>query len=421
MDFPFEWNPYADQPHNVAPKSERLRYHLKHAGSYLALAAANLRRAIPVLAFYRKYRKGLYKAPVALQNAVACSVSPGGDSEELLDLIGELGIRETLVRVPSWESERLAVYETLVGRLRDRGIGVCLALLQRRTDVLDPGAWISFLENVFSRFGGLCPCFEVGHAWNRTKWGLWDYREYLRLASPAFALAGKHGVKLVGPAVIDFEFHLYPATLPHLPFDKVSSLLYVDRKGAPENKQYGWATDRKVALLKAVVDASSKAGKDVWITEVNWPLQGTGLYSPASGRPNVTEEEQADFLVRYYVLCLATGLVERIYWWQLVAPGYGLIDSRLRPWRKRPSFQAFKTLREHIEDASFERKEDRPGTHIFRFSRRGKTFTICWTAGQPTNHIFDQPVTRILGRDGRELAVPSGAITLDRSPKYVFF
>ena len=35
--------------------------------------------------------------------------------------------------------------------------------------------------------------------------------------------------------------------------------------------------------------------------------------------------EQADYLVRYYLLTLGTGLVERVFWWRLIAwyfPGF---------------------------------------------------------------------------------------------------
>lgn len=363
MSFPFEWNSYADQPHNVAPKSERLRYHLRHAGAYFALAGANLRRAWPALARYRRLWKDMYGRPATIGGgAVACAVSETGErGEEIAGLLADAGVGATLVRAASWERDELGRRERFVRLLRDRGIEVTLALIQRRDDVLDAAGWRGFLEEVFDRFGPLCPRFEIGHAWNRTKWGVWSHREYLGLAKPAFEIAPRAGVKLVGPAVIDFEFHLYPVTLPRLPFDKISSLLYVDRVGAPENKQFGWSASRKLALLRGVVDASGARDRGLWITEVNWPLAGTGPWSPAAGRPNVGEGEQADYLVRYYVLMLASGLVERVYWWQLAAPGYGLIDSREEPWRRRPAFHAFRRLRAALEGSEYLGVDDGAG------------------------------------------------------------
>ena len=443
--FGFEWNPLADQPHNVAPRSERFGYHLRHAASYLEIAGANLRRLGPGLRRYRRLMKAIYREPVAIPaGAFGCSVSPApapgsipgrvpaaaGD-EAVLDLLDETGASRTLVRLASWEREdgTLAAREAFIRALRARGLDVVCALLQRRADVLDPASWRGFLEEAFGRFGPLVSYFEIGHAWNRTKWGVWDHREYVDLAEPAFELAPRFGVKLAGPAVIDFEFHLYPVTLPRLPFDSVTSLLYVDRMGAPEKGQHGWTTAMKLALLKAAVDttARSGAGKGLWITEVNWPLAGSGAFSPASGRPNVSEEDQADFLVRYYVLCLASGHAERIYWWQLVAPGYGLVDDRESPWRRRPAFRAFAALRARLEGSLYEGRQTAPpcGVEVFRFRKEGRAFAVCWAPeGGPAEITLDTPAAAVLDREGREIpraAAEPRKIVVDGSPKYVLF
>jgi hypothetical protein len=422
MTFKFEWNEFADQPHNVAPRKERLRHHFKHAGSYFTLTSANVRRAIPILKLYRRYWKNIYRAPVSLGSPFAVSVSPTGErDDEVIENLKATGVRQTLVRIPSWEKEDLTRYEGFLKRLKQEQFDVTLALLQRREDVVSLPSWVRFLEDVFSGLAACCSAVEVGHAWNRTKWGVWDYTEYLDLARPAVDLAKKHGVKLVGPAVIDFEFHLYPPTLRVLPFDRVSSLLYVDRQGAPESRQFGWDTSRKIALLKAVVDASVWGSRDIWVTEVNWPLQGTGKFSPASGRPNVTEEEQADYLVRYFVLCLATGHIEKIFWWQLVAPGYGLIDSREMAWRRRPSFKAFQTMVRVLDQSLFKGKTEKGEGRIFSFSRGEDSLAVCWTTGAPYEFLFPGRVKRVLGRDGQEKSFSSGRIRIEGSPIYVFF
>lgn len=429
MGFEFRWNPYADQPHNVALREERLRHHLKYAGSYFGLAGSNIRKAVPILSLYHKYRKKMYEEEVRVDKPFAISVSPLADkNEKILELLKETGIRKTLVRVPSWEKDKLDVFEKFFGLLSEQGIELTVALLQQRDDVLNPSHWQNFLKDAFFRFGRISPYFEIGHAWNRTKWGVWDYREYLNLARPALPLAEKYGVKLVGPAVIDFEFHLYPPVCDAVPFDRVSSILYVDRMGAPENKQFGWDTSKKVALLKAVVDGSFGEVKEVWITEVNWPLKGTGKYSPASGKPNVSEEEQADYLVRYFILCLASGFVQRIYWWQLVAPGYGLIDSRSKEWRKRPAFFAMKTMAKLLEGSTFTGRIAHHQALIFCFKResaegkRGEeNFAVCWTKGAQCDYDFGRRIVRILSRDGEEISFKGTRVKVSSSPKYIFF
>lgn len=422
MSFPFEWNPYADQPHNVASRKERLRHHLRHAGSYFRLLSSNMKRAVPMWFLYRKYRAKMYVQPVRIQDPFSLSVSPmEGRNDDIMALLDEMGIQKVLMRVPSWEMKNLRRYEMFAKLLFSHGKEVSLALLQNREDVLDSSRWKDFLEDVFSRFHSFSSYVEIGHAWNRTKWGVWDYREYLNLARPAVSLAGTYQVKTIGPAVIDFEFHLYPPVLDEVSFDKVSSLLYVDRTGAPERKQFGWDTPRKAALLKAVVDGTLGRSQDLWVTEVNWPLKGTGKYSPAAGKPNVTEEEQADYLVRYYLLCVSSGFVQRIYWWQLVAPGYGLVDSRERPWRRRPSFHAMKTMMTHLRGSLFKKRIPHPQAEIFLFSKEGEDFAVCWTKGEPVAYCFPRVVSHVVSRNGEEMVPPTDRILIDQSPKYVYF
>jgi hypothetical protein len=423
----FRWNPLADQPHNVASKKERFRHHLRHSGSYVSLFADNLKKSVPVLSLYRKYRKALFEQPQSIGDPFGLAISSSDRNEEAIALFQESGVKRALLRIPSWEEYRFREFEDFCEMLVNKGNEIVFALLQQRDDVLNPHQWEEFCKKAFSRFGRFSSFFEVGHAWNRTKWGVWDHREYLKLADACLRAAEDYGIKLVGPAVIDFEFHLYPSVLKKVPFDVVSSLLYVDRVGAPESKQFGWDAVHKLALLSAVVNNCLK-DCSLWITEVNWPLEGTGKYSPAAGKPNVSEEEQADYLVRYYILLVVTGWVERIYWWQLVAPGYGLIDDRSSSWRKRPSFLALKTVVKHLRDSRFEGKIPHPQAEVFSFSRDGHNFLVVWTkekknCGQvlPIPEVCPGSLLNVFGRDGREISAVNQQFFLDGSPQYVYY
>jgi len=381
-----------------------------------------MKKIFPGLPLYRKYRKQMYCEPVDLGHPFALSLSPvEGRNEEVVRSFLETGIRQSLVRIPSWEQDRFTGYEEFIDLLSSNGVDVTISLLQQRDDVLDPSRWEEFIDRVFGQFKEKCSFFEIGHAWNRTKWGIWNYKEYLSLARPAYELGQKYGVKLVGPAVIDFEFHLYPPVLKEIPFDKVSSLLYVDRVGAPENKQFGWDISAKIALLKATVDVCSSENRNLWITEFNWPLEGTGKYSPASGKPNVTEEQQSNFLVRYFILALASGFVERVYWWQLAAPGYGLIDSRDEAWRRRPSYFALKTLVRMLEDSTYKAKIPHPQAEVFTFTKGEDRLAVCWTTGPEFDFDFPNKIERAVNRDGNDIPMTGQRLTLSEAPQYIFF
>jgi len=438
MSFMFEWNEYADQPHNVAPRSERTKHHLRRWPGYLALVGTNIGWSPRLFRRYRQNRRRMFRRPVEIKPEMfGLAVSPRfgrpGETERAIDLLRESGVRKTLFRIPSWEKDRLVEYENFALRLREERFEAAAALLQRREDVLAPEAWRGFLEDAFHRIGPVCPYFEVGHAWNRTKWGVWDHDEYLKLARAAFSVRRRSGIdsiKLVGPAVIDFEFHLYPPVLRALDFDVISSLLYVDRVGAPENAQYGFTAAKKIALFRAYADVLSRISKPAWVTEFNWPLENTGRWSPASGKPNVGEETQADYLVRYYVIALASGLIDRAYWWQLAAPGYGLVDTRESPWRKRPSFSAFSFLVSMLSGSTFLGKDEMspegaalPAAEIYHFRKDGGEFALAWSVGGPVRRTFGRAPRDVLTRDGKTSAVDrhSEVVHLDGSPRYVLF
>ena len=73
---------------------------------------------------------------------------------------------------------------------------------------------------------------------------MWTREEYLELYLEASEiLRRREDVEVMGPAVIDFELQVVLALVdrrtPGLRFDIVSSLLYVDRAGAPENRHLG--------------------------------------------------------------------------------------------------------------------------------------------------------------------------------------
>lgn len=420
----FIWNPYTDQPHNVAPKKERFLMHFHHLGSYFAQIKFGVRDAIPVLKRYYQLKKEMYNHPVGIKSQFAVSISPiENRNEKVIDKLLSLGVDYTLIRVPSWEVNQLNKYLSLTELLKKEKIPFVIAILQNREDVLNNKKWEKALKEIFSAFHSTASYFEIGHAWNRTKWGVWDYKEYLKLLNCAFELKEEFpDVKFIGPAVIDFEFHLIHIVLKYFSFDIVTSLLYVDRLGAPENTQFGWDTSKKVCLLKAIIEYSKNKSKECWITEVNWPIKGTGKYSPAAGRPNVSEEDYANFLIRYHVLCLCSGFIGKIFWWQLVAPGYGLIDNRNeKEWRLRPGYWAYKNIVNNLKGSTFLKKINHFSNYIFLFkNKKNKYFIVAWNPRSSSIIQFLPKIERILDGEGNEIS-PSQKILINSSPKFIYF
>ena len=257
--------------------------------------------------------------------------------------------------------------------------------------------------------------------------GVWNYGEYLELAAEAAAILRRRrpDALVVGPAVIDFEQHATAAVVnrrhPTLRFDALASLLYVDRRGAPENRQLGVDTVDKVTLAAAVAESGRLVGRRAsWVTEVNWPLR-EGPHSPAGRSVAVDEETQADYLARYYLLALGTGLVERVYWWQLAARGYGLAepgaDGTLR---RRPSFRALATLERELAGTLCHGPQPAPaGTRLYRFAREGggEVWAGWAPAGAGRARLPAAPL-RAAGRDGQTLPTPGAEVDLGPAVTY---
>ncbi|MDX1643225.1 MAG: lipopolysaccharide kinase InaA family protein, partial [Thermoanaerobaculia bacterium] len=339
------WDRLSDQPHQHAGRLDRWSARLGDFGSHLRAFSAAMATTPRVRRRYRRLERSRWSEPVAWPG-VGVAIGPGSvPTAELVAAVEALGTGQVLIRLHPWEESWEAQAE-LARELSEREIDLVFALPQIRELVRDPDRWRRAVAAIGRRFSPYGRRFQIGQAINRSKWGLWSYGEYLELLRVAAQeLRAVGDVELLGPAVIDFEPHALAAALNYprarqaetVRLDVVSCLLYVDRRGAPENTQLGFDTLGKATLMRAIGETARLGAPRFWITEVNWPLW-EGPHSPAGRAVSVDEERQADYLVRYCVPLLASGLAERIYWWQLAARGYGLLDPRQEGLRRRPSF-----------------------------------------------------------------------------------
>ena len=86
-------------------------------------------------------------------------------------------------------------------------------------------------------------------------------------------------IKLLGGNIIDFDIPFFARSIFHfrsIYYDGIATQLYVDRRGAPEQKQFGFNTLSKIKTYAALALASTLTSKVLYITEVNWALSGVG-------------------------------------------------------------------------------------------------------------------------------------------------
>jgi len=362
------WDPRSAQP--VALLERRDRRFLHSASTGLRIGAATALAYVPVKRGYRRLLAECYRAVVPMEDRIGMTISPVRETwEKELALLEGLGRVPVLARYHAHETEREWAFTTEALRaLHAKGWKVSAALVQDRRAVADPSRWDAFVKTILGGLGGLAEWIEPGHAINRSKWGIWSLEEYERLLRP-FEGAG---VRLMGPAVNDFELAYAAAALRIREFDALSLHLYVDRRGAPENRQGPYNALDKFALSRALAERG--CGGRVIVSEVNWFLRDEGYAHPfvpyatpgLSHEWDVDEETYADYMLRYYLHAICSGMVERVYWWRLVSRPFGLVDPL--GWRARPAYHALRSFLERFGRSTFlGRLPSEEGVYLLRF------------------------------------------------------
>ncbi len=306
------------------------------------------------------------------------------------ELIDELGVKALIVRIPLWEIEKIDDYVEFVKSLGTQDLTI--VLMQSREIVEDGKKLKNAVQTAFEKLSAYTDKFQFGIAINRYKWGYYTTDEYLKNLEVVESVRKNFPqIKLFGSSVIDFEYLLTIRTLFNLfkyKFDGVASLLYVDRRGAPENRQMGLNLIGKIEFLYFLVKLSFKSKtNEIYITETNWPLKDGGKYLPTSNDEAIEEDVQRDYLVRYYLLALGTGRVEKVFWHQLFSPGFGLVDFR-EGIRKREAYFAFKTLIGFLENSTFLFHIKMSGEYKYSFDKEGKKISVWWCM-EPLEVLLD--------------------------------
>lgn len=334
-------------------------------------------------------------------------------------LIQELNCKNILIRMPLNDVENLQSYVEFAKEFK--GCKILINILQDREHIEDKVLLRTDIEKIFKSFKGISDEFQIGNAVNRTKWGFFSMQEYLDFYLVVHNIKEESykEYKLLGPSVIDFEYHYtIRALFSKMPvyFDKVAALLYVDRRGAPENAQMvSFDTTKKIDFLYSLASLAKMSSNKLVITEVNWPLSNTAPYAPTSEKECVDEDTYARYMLRYYLLVLGTQKVETVYWHQLIASGYGLLDAR-DGLRKRPAFEVFKVMLQFLQEAKFIEYKKAGDLHITQFKdNKGKKFDVLWSSSD--REIPLEQAGKVYDMFGQKL---SGEINISESPIYAY-
>lgn len=431
------WDDKTEQPMIALSKEEKNKE--RHLGDMLTATGRALLKLPAILRQYRKLSAQAFATPLDMKGRIGVAINPRSTHTAAeTALLTELGHPPVLVRFYRHESPaQWSSSIELIHRLHTQGGSIMVALLQDRESVLNPSLWETFLESIIPRIATQVDCIEITHAYNRAKWGIWRLPEWRRLFAAAFAYKTRFPhIQLTGPACIDFEYVPVLSAFaelkkinPAYAFDALSHLLYVDRRGAPENQQGGFSTLEKAQLLKAIAQSASACNDKVIVSEVNWPLENTDVWSPivcpyvtARWQKQPSGEAQdlyAHYMLRYLAITLCSGYVDQVFWWQLSAKGYGLVDDQAE-FHQRPAFHALRFFLQLLGKSRFEtRRASAPEDYLLEFSKDGRRYLMAWstlTTARPLDVICKDIACE---QAWDYLGEPTRPLTLSGAPLYL--
>ncbi|MDA7818364.1 glycosyl hydrolase [Sulfurimonas sp.] len=414
MKEPYVWDNYSDQPYPLKDRNYKKVMRKRELFSLIKTFLISL-----IILPFSIIMMPFVKRKTVNSNEFFCiGIDFQRESEKTIAYIEELCVQRVLVRLKLWEMNSLDELKAFILKLKDKKI--TLKIMQDRENVEDLELLRTNLHKIFKELNQHVDIFEIGSTINRAKWGFFSVDEYNNFYKTAYDLKVSNFpyIKLIGSGVIDFEYHFTSHTLFNLfkySYNGISSLLYVDRRGAPENGQFGFTLSDKIALLSTMVWLSPKVKQELHITETNWPISGTAPYAPTSEYECVDEEVYADFMLRYYLLAFASQQVDSVSWHQLIAPGYGLIDNR-KGIKKRTAFTTYKHMVKSLVNAQFLRLDIKRGYYILQCLVDDQLLQIHWSTAPTT--LKNEDFFTIYSRDGE--LIKSDILDIDSSPLYIY-
>ncbi len=368
----FKWDNFSDQPYPIRDKKAKKEIYRKTIFDTLKMLIVNI-ILFPIILI--RFLMALFeKKEVDTKNFFAMGINLDCD----IMLLKELGIQDILIRLPLSDIKNISKYKIFIEQFKEYNI--LINILQDRRHIENTELLKSSITTIFKTLDA--KEYQIGNAINRKKWAFFTMDEYMSFYKIVQDIrdAEFKDIKLIGSSVIDFEYHFSVRTLFNfykIHYDSFSSLLYVDRRGSPENSQMGLDLIKKIKLLFAMVSLSPKSDNKILITETNWPISNTAPYAPTSEKECISLEVYALYMVQYYLLTLTTGMVDRVYWHQLIASGYGLVDNR-EGLKKYPAFEAFKTMVRLLRDARLVEFDFNDEIKYMRFEK-DETIEVYWS------------------------------------------
>lgn len=304
--------------------------------------------------------------PEAFAGVGVAAAEDSAVDDWLLARLHEAGIRH--VRLDFSYGDAGGPATRLLERLLGESFKVTLHLVQpaERARKMDDAKdcdggrneWLDFVKATLDRFGSRIEIIEIGSTINRKRWAGYTLAGFLVMWEIAWREVRARRLTLAGPSVTDFEppwnvgllaLLRERGQLPDLHTDN----LFSERCTEPERFDHKILGHRLASLHKFNLVKKARLlgriGADFGVPRLFSPSAFWTLPRIERQLPD-SEQKQADYLVRYMVLCAASGALERAWWGPLVCHREGLVDEGDFPYPTLERITHYAGLRGQLSD-----------------------------------------------------------------------
>jgi hypothetical protein len=239
------------------------------------------------------------------------------------------------------------------------------------------GDYCNYVRTVVGRYKDRIKYWEI---WNEPNIGFWTgtTEQYAALLSAAYDAVKQADpdAKVIGCCTAGTDLRFIEKVLQCGDYDKFDILSIHPYRYPPTPEE----TDFIGELKKAdTLIRKYGAPKPIWITEIGWPTN--------TGANGSSESKQAAMIARTYMQAMASGVVQKVFWYNFRNDGidmsynehnFGIIR---RDQSVKPAVIAFRTMTQHLEGKRFVKALNAgDGTYVYAFDGKGSRTLAAWCA-----------------------------------------
>ncbi len=249
--------------------------------------------------------------------------------------------------------------------------------------------YCNYVRTVVGRYKG---CVKYWEIWNEPNIFFWtgtveQYAELMKAAYSAVKEADPEAM-VIGCCTSGTDLRFIEKVFQNGGYDNMDILSIHPYRypPTPEESDFIGELKRADALVR-------KYGprKEIWLTEIGWPTN--------AGDNGSSEAKQAAMIARTYMQAAASGVVQKVFWYNFRNDGldpsynehnFGIIR---RDQSLKPACEAFMTMTRHLEGKKFVKAlNPGQGVYAYLFEGGGKRTLAAWcTAGSARLKVSGRP------------------------------